>query len=78
MSSIQRKSVDFLICNRDYYSPLVAIELDDASHNTPERMERDAKVDAICQTASMPLVRVKWQSKYDSNELLAKLSPYLT
>lgn len=49
LSTIQRKSVDFLICNRNYYNPLVAIELDDSSHQREDRIVRDAKVDAICK-----------------------------
>lgn len=77
LSSIQRKSVDFLICSRDFYNPLVAIELDDASHQHPDRIERDAKIDAICRAAGMPLERFKWQSNYDLEEIRSRLAPYL-
>ena len=77
LSTIQRKSVDFLICSREYYSPLVAIELDDASHQRPERVDRDAKLEEIFNQANMPLVRITWQYKYDANDILHRLSPYL-
>lgn len=76
-SVINRKSVDFLICNRSYYNPLVAIELDDASHNKGDRIQRDELVDAICRDANMPLVRFKWSYQYDSNSILSQLAPYL-
>lgn len=77
LSGIQRKSVDFLICNRMYYNPLVAIELDDASHSRPDRVERDGKVEAICKAAGMPLVRMPWRQSYDANQVLEKIAPYL-
>ena len=77
LSVIQRKSVDFLICNKEYYEPMVAIELDDSSHNTPSRRRRDEVVDGICKSAGMPLVRVRWQPSYSANELLETIAPYL-
>ena len=77
LSGIQRKSVDFLICNHIYYNPLVAIELDDASHDRPDRKERDEKVSAICEAADMPLVRIEWRPSYEPNEVLRAIAPYL-
>lgn len=77
LSTIQRKSVDFLICSRHYYSPLVAIELDDSSHLREDRAARDEKVEEICKSAGMPLVRFKATNQYSPNELLEKLAPYL-
>lgn len=77
LSKIQRKSVDFLICNREYYNPLVAIELDDASHENEDRRARDEKVEAICREAEMPLVRLRWQHEYNTDELLRLVAPYL-
>lgn len=78
LSVIQRKSVDFLICNRTYYNPLIAVELDDTSHNRPDRQARDAKIDAICKAADMPLVHIKQSNNgYNPNQLLQLLAPYL-
>ncbi len=77
LSTIQRKSVDFLICNREYYNPLVAIELDDSTHERPDRVERDKLVEAACSVADMPLVRFQVASNYSPNDLLDRLAPYL-
>lgn len=77
LSKIQRKSVDFLICSRGYYSPLVAIELDGTSHTEDERMARDNFVDGICKNAGMPIVHILSNGHYDSNELVQTLAPYL-
>ena len=55
-SRINGKSVDFLICTNDM-RPLLAIELDDTTHNRPDRQQRDAFVNTIITTAHIPLLR---------------------
>jgi len=52
------KHVDFLICS-SRFEPLVAIEVDGASHNSPKRQERDQEVDEIFQSIDVPLVHVR-------------------
>lgn len=76
-SKIDRKSVDFLICSKGYYNPLVAVELDDASHSSPKRVARDAEVDAYMASANMPIVHIKWRSTYSVDEIRAALATYL-
>ena len=55
-SRINGKSVDFLICTNDM-RPLLAIELDDITHNRPDRQQRDAFVNTVITTAHIPLLR---------------------
>lgn len=55
-SRINGKSVDFLICSSEM-KPLAAIELDDKTHNQPERRRRDIFVNSIMSSANMPLLR---------------------
>jgi hypothetical protein len=55
-SRINGKSVDFLICTNDM-RPLLAIELDDTTHNRPDRQQRDAFVNTIITAAHIPLLR---------------------
>lgn len=71
LSTIQRKSVDFLVCSHTYYVPLVAIELDDSTHSQPDRAERDKLVNEICRQAGMPLLRVRWSKDYSPSHLRA-------
>ena len=54
---MDRKSVDFVFCDKDYCRPLLAIELDDYSHNREDRKIRDAEVERILQQAQLPLLR---------------------
>ncbi|QHU90201.1 DUF2726 domain-containing protein [Candidatus Saccharibacteria bacterium oral taxon 488] len=55
-SRINGKSVDFLICTNDM-RPLLAIELDDITHNRPDRQQRDAFVNTVITSAHIPLLR---------------------
>ena len=62
---INGKSVDFLICTNDM-KPLIAIELDDNTHNQPDRKTRDDFVNSIIANTNMPLLRFKageWNSE---------------
>ncbi len=73
---INRKHLDFVICNNDL-APVVAIELDDASHDAEDREERDDFVDAVLRAASFPLVRIRAKRGYVLDELRELLKPHL-
>ncbi len=64
---INRKSVDYLICNKDYVNPLIAIELDDPSHERPDRIKRDELVNEIFRRAEMSLMHIS-NTNYLSDE----------
>lgn len=66
---IRAKHVDYLLCDSKYHSPLLAIELDDSSHNTSKRKERDEFVDAVFRSANMPILHVKASRTYSPSEL---------
>ena len=55
-SRISQKSVDYLICERDF-SIVAAIELDDASHDSPARVHADATKSRALTSAGVTLVR---------------------
>jgi very-short-patch-repair endonuclease len=57
---INRMSADFVVCNKD--SSIVAvIELDDATHQKPDRQAADAKKDKALGAAEINIFR--WQTK---------------
>ena len=56
---INQKSVDFVICNRITMHPLLAIELDDKSHEREERKDRDEEVERILRESNILLLRLK-------------------
>ena len=45
------------------------VELDDKTHEQPERQERDAFLDAAFEAAGVPLIRFKAQARYDADEV---------
>lgn len=49
------RNVDFLITDKNY-APLIAIEINDRTHETAERQRRDQKVANICEEAGIPLL----------------------
>ena len=73
---IQSKHIDFVICDAAL-CPIIAVELDDSSHQRAERKARDHDVDRILQIASLPILRVPARRTYDDDEiekqLLAKI-----
>lgn len=66
---INEKSVDFVICDKEQLRPLLAIELDDSSHNREDRRKRDEEVERILNEAGMPLLRINHNGRYDVEEI---------
>ena len=74
---IASRHVDFLICTPSTMQPLVAIELDDSSHERPHRRERDNFVDNAFQAAGLPLIHFRARHTYNTREIAKRLSPHL-
>jgi hypothetical protein len=72
-NKIDRKHVDFLLCDPESMRPLVGIELDDASHRQSSRQERDYFVEQVFSAAELPLLRQPVRAAYNTRELVAKL-----
>ncbi|MEZ6129980.1 MAG: DUF2726 domain-containing protein [Planctomycetaceae bacterium] len=66
---IQSKHIDFVLCDHDVVRPLLAIELDDSSHNRADRQERDGFVDSALAAAGLPILHVTARSGYNVQEL---------
>lgn len=59
-NKISRKSVDYLICAKDF-SIVATIELDDSSHDREDRQAADADKNTALAGAKIKLIR--WQAK---------------
>jgi hypothetical protein len=66
---VAQRTVDFVICDFATLRPLVAIELDEPSHDAPDRQVRDRQVEAILKAAGLPLLRIKTARTYNTREL---------
>lgn len=70
---IARQHLDFVLCDPATSEFLVAIELDDRSHDLPRRQARDKFLDRALRTARFPLVRIRAQSRYDARTIAAQI-----
>jgi len=69
---IKAKHIDFVICDRAL-SPIIAVELDDRSHQRPDRKARDRDVDQILRIAELPIERFAVRRDYDPVEITKRL-----
>lgn len=72
-SRVAQKCVDFVLCDGDDIGPRLVVELDDSSHDRPDRQARDTFVDAALRAAGLPILHVRWQRHYDSVALAGQI-----
>ena len=66
---INCKHIDFVLCDPEDLSIQVAIELDDPSHNRPDRIQRDEFVNQAFDDAKLPILRIKTAETYDQKKI---------
>ena len=74
---ISQKSVDFVLCDKAYLAPKLAIELDDKSHERADRIDRDGEVERILADAGLPLLRLENHGSFDSADLKRRIDESL-
>lgn len=77
LAHINRKSVDFVLCDKAYLSPKLAIELDDKSHQRPDRQERDHEVERILREAGIPLLRLENHGNFNPSDIARRVQESL-
>ena len=76
-NKISSKHFDFVLCNKNDSSIICAIELNDKSHQSKKRRERDEFLNFACSSAGLPLIVVKAKRNYTLDEIKALLSVYI-
>jgi hypothetical protein len=76
-NKIDRKHVDFVLCDPQTMRPLAGVELDDKSHERADRKQRDGFVEGVFTAAGLDLLRVRVQRSYQPQELAALLETVL-
>ena len=71
---INRLSLDFLVCLKDS-TVVAAIELDDSSHDRPDRQEADARKALALRSAGVRLVRWSTKALPDDTAIREALQP---
>jgi very-short-patch-repair endonuclease len=67
-NKIKSKHIDFVLCNQRL-EPVIAIELDDASHKKSNRVSRDEFLNKALENANLKILRIPAQHSYNVNEL---------
>lgn len=72
-NAIAKKHVDFVLCDPLTLEVKCLIELDDSTHNRPDRIARDKLVDTAAASAGVELKHFQVKNKYDYFELEKEL-----
>lgn len=72
---ISSKHVDFVIVDESF-AVVCCIELDDKSHDSKKRRERDKFVDSAFRQAKVPLVR--FRNNLSKPTIIQTITPYIT
>ena len=70
---IRSKHIDFVLCDKLTMTVVLAIELDDKSHQRPDRRDRDDFLHNALSAAGLPLMRVLVADQYDKDQLQSRV-----
>ena len=74
-NKIDQKSVDFVLFDKQNISPILVIELDDYTHERPDRQARDGFVDRVMSHCNIPILHI--HSMLKGGELKAQIDAKL-
>ncbi|WP_157890326.1 DUF2726 domain-containing protein [Marinobacterium aestuarii] len=69
MAGLDGRQFSFLVCTRATLEPVCAVELDAPTRRHSKMAGRDLQLDAICEQAGLPLLRVPAQASYQVADL---------
>ena len=70
---IKSRSIDYTIVSNDTLKVLCCIELDDYTHNTYKRINRDSFINQIFQEVNIRLIRVTVSSSYNIEQIISQI-----
>jgi very-short-patch-repair endonuclease len=76
-SRIDRKSADFVFCDKINVIPRLIIELDGSMHNFKSKQARDEFIDELTKIVDLPILHLKTSNldrEFIKNEINAKLN----
>ncbi|MEK7576954.1 MAG: DUF2726 domain-containing protein [Patescibacteria group bacterium] len=73
---IKSRHIDFVLCDKQNIKPLLAIELDDSSHDTERGRVRDINIDHILKDAELPILHVRAVGFYNKVDLANRIKEF--
>lgn len=67
------KNIDFGIFDKDFKNLLLLIEINDSTHNQPNRKKRDASVKNICESAGIKLMTFHTNMPNEKNYVINRI-----
>lgn len=71
---ISQKHFDWVLCHPETFEPIIAIELDDSSHQSAKAKSSDATKNEAAHEAGLTLLRFRWQREYDEESIRRKIA----
>ncbi|MEX2411919.1 MAG: DUF2726 domain-containing protein [Candidatus Paceibacterota bacterium] len=76
---VKSRHIDFVLCDKKNYTPVLAIELNGSSHDSKKQKEIDRFKMKALQDAGLPFLSVKYSKYYNQesleNEILNAIKP---
>lgn len=69
---INRRSVDYVLCDKTTLEPIYTVELDDSTHDTAKAIMRDKSVNRLFADSNLPLIRFKDYRSLSKEEIAKK------
>lgn len=76
-NKIKSKSIDYVLITKKSGEIKLCIELDDTTHNQPNRIERDIFIDQLFENLKINLLRIKCEPIYSLNEVRRQIKRYI-
>jgi very-short-patch-repair endonuclease len=76
-SHIERKSADFVICDKKTCVPRLVIDLDGSVHNRSDIHEKDTEIDEILRAIGLPILRLSNKESTDKELVKSKVFGFL-
>ena len=74
---IDRKHIDFVLCESKTMNPVLGVELDDSSHDRESRKKRDQFVDDVFKKTGLPILHIKAARGYVPEDIAKEVSKAL-
>lgn len=71
------RNIDFAIFSKDYSTLLLLIEINDKTHQTTKRKDRDLKVQKICNDINVKLIKFYTNYPNEREYVLNRIKKYL-
>ena len=72
-SHIERKSADFVICDKKTCVPRLVIDLDGSVHTRSDIHEKDTEIDEVLKTVGLPILRLSNKESTDKELVKSKV-----